>query len=121
MSPVPASFSSLKTELERVKTEKEQVRKNPSQNALNSNRFWLILNLFCHEQLETSLAEKSQALVSIQGLKSSLEEQLKDALSSKVRSHDQSGLHYSNLPQLRFDQNALLPYTTRFCKVRIAK
>ncbi|MCI4394566.1 hypothetical protein PGIGA_G00170280 [Pangasianodon gigas] len=53
-----ASFSSLKTELERVKTEKEQ--------------------------LESSLAEKSQALESVQGLKSSLEEQLKDALSSKT-------------------------------------
>ncbi|KAK2816509.1 hypothetical protein Q7C36_022780 [Tachysurus vachellii] len=53
-----ASFSSLKTELERVKTEKEQ--------------------------LESSLAEKSQALESVQGLKSSLEEQLKDALNSKT-------------------------------------
>uniref|UniRef100_A0AAR2LHI5 Rab GTPase-binding effector protein 1 n=1 Tax=Pygocentrus nattereri TaxID=42514 RepID=A0AAR2LHI5_PYGNA len=52
-----ASFSSLKTELERVKSEKEQ--------------------------MESSLAEKSQALESLQSLKSSLEEQLKDALSSK--------------------------------------
>ncbi|XP_058631222.1 rab GTPase-binding effector protein 1 [Onychostoma macrolepis] len=52
-----ASFSSLKTELERVKSEKEQ--------------------------LESSLAEKSQMLESVQGLKNSLEEQLKDALGSK--------------------------------------
>ncbi|KAI4902069.1 hypothetical protein NFI96_033541 [Prochilodus magdalenae] len=52
-----ASFSSLKTELERVKSEKEQ--------------------------MESSLAQKSQALESLQSLKSSLEEQLKDALSSK--------------------------------------
>ncbi|XP_043095897.1 rab GTPase-binding effector protein 1 isoform X2 [Puntigrus tetrazona] len=52
-----ASFSSLKTELERVKTEKEQ--------------------------LESSLAEKRQMLESVQGLKNSLEEQLKDALGSK--------------------------------------
>uniref|UniRef100_A0A3B1JZW9 Rab GTPase-binding effector protein 1 n=1 Tax=Astyanax mexicanus TaxID=7994 RepID=A0A3B1JZW9_ASTMX len=52
-----ASFSSLKTELERVKSEKEQ--------------------------MESSLAEKSQALESLQSLKSSLEEQLKDTLSSK--------------------------------------
>ncbi|XP_023688921.1 rab GTPase-binding effector protein 1 isoform X4 [Paramormyrops kingsleyae] len=52
-----ASFSSLKTELERVKVEKEQ--------------------------LERTLEEKSQALDSIQGLKSSLEGQLKEALSSK--------------------------------------
>lgn len=42
--------------------------------------------LFCREQLESSLAEKSRALESVQGLKSSLEDQLKDALSSKVRS-----------------------------------
>lgn len=52
-----ASFSSLKTELERVKSEKEQ--------------------------LESSLAEKSQMLESVQRLKNSLEEQLKDTLSSK--------------------------------------
>uniref|UniRef100_A0A672P8X8 Rab GTPase-binding effector protein 1 n=1 Tax=Sinocyclocheilus grahami TaxID=75366 RepID=A0A672P8X8_SINGR len=52
-----ASFSSLKTELERVKSEKEQ--------------------------LESSLAEKSQMLASIQGLKNSLEERLKDVLGSK--------------------------------------
>ncbi|XP_052447823.1 rab GTPase-binding effector protein 1 isoform X2 [Carassius gibelio] len=52
-----ASFSSLKTELERVKSEKEQ--------------------------LESSLAEKSQMLESVQGLKNSLEQQLKDALGSK--------------------------------------
>uniref|UniRef100_A0A8C2PTM7 Rabaptin, RAB GTPase binding effector protein 1 n=1 Tax=Cyprinus carpio TaxID=7962 RepID=A0A8C2PTM7_CYPCA len=52
-----ASFSSLKTELERVKSEKEQ--------------------------LESSLAEKSQMLESVQGLKNSLEKQLKDALGSK--------------------------------------
>ncbi|KAM9440324.1 rab GTPase-binding effector protein 1 [Clarias gariepinus] len=53
-----ASFSSLKTELERVKTEKEQ--------------------------LESSLEEKSRTLESVQGLRSRLEEQLKDALSSKT-------------------------------------
>uniref|UniRef100_W5KJA2 Rab GTPase-binding effector protein 1 n=1 Tax=Astyanax mexicanus TaxID=7994 RepID=W5KJA2_ASTMX len=41
----------------------------------------LILCLF--EQMESSLAEKSQALESLQSLKSSLEEQLKDTLSSK--------------------------------------
>ncbi|ROL48729.1 Rab GTPase-binding effector protein 1 [Anabarilius grahami] len=52
-----ASFSSLKTELERVKSEKEQ--------------------------LESSLAEKSKMLENVQGLKNSLEEQLKDALGSK--------------------------------------
>ncbi|RXN33057.1 rab GTPase-binding effector 1 isoform X2 [Labeo rohita] len=52
-----ASFSSLKTELERVKSEKEQ--------------------------LDSSLAEKSQMLENVQGLKNSLEEQLKDALGSK--------------------------------------
>ncbi|XP_067293898.1 rab GTPase-binding effector protein 1 isoform X2 [Pseudorasbora parva] len=52
-----ASFSSLKTELERVKSEKEQ--------------------------LESSLAEKRQMLENVQGLKNSLEEQLKDALGSK--------------------------------------
>lgn len=52
-----ASFSSLKMELERVKSEKEQ--------------------------LESSLAEKSQMLESVQGLKNSLEGQLKDALGSK--------------------------------------
>ncbi|XP_056314524.1 rab GTPase-binding effector protein 1 [Danio aesculapii] len=52
-----ASFSSLKTELERVKSEKEQ--------------------------LESSLAEKSQMLESVQRLKNSLEEQLKDTLGSK--------------------------------------
>ncbi|XP_066514733.1 rab GTPase-binding effector protein 1 [Hoplias malabaricus] len=52
-----ASFSSLKTELERVKSEKEQ--------------------------MESSLAEKTQALERIQSLKSSLEEQVKEALSSK--------------------------------------
>ncbi|KAJ8275829.1 hypothetical protein COCON_G00075810 [Conger conger] len=53
-----ASFSSLKTELERVKTEKEQ--------------------------LERSLSEKTQALDSLQGLKTSLEEQLKEATSAKA-------------------------------------
>uniref|UniRef100_A0A8C1D2D6 Rab GTPase-binding effector protein 1 n=2 Tax=Cyprinus carpio TaxID=7962 RepID=A0A8C1D2D6_CYPCA len=53
-----ASFSSLKMELERVKSEKEQ--------------------------LESSLAEKSQMLESVQGLKNSLEKQLKDALGSKI-------------------------------------
>ncbi|KAG1957428.1 rab GTPase-binding effector protein 1 isoform X2 [Pimephales promelas] len=52
-----ASFSSLKTELERVKSEKEQ--------------------------LESSLAEQRQMLENVQGLKNSLEEQLKDALGSK--------------------------------------
>ncbi|XP_051749172.1 rab GTPase-binding effector protein 1 [Ctenopharyngodon idella] len=52
-----ASFSSLKTELERVKSEKEQ--------------------------LESSLAEKRQMLEKVQGLKNSLEEQLKDALGCK--------------------------------------
>ncbi|XP_062844796.1 rab GTPase-binding effector protein 1 [Trichomycterus rosablanca] len=52
-----ASFSSLKTEMERVKSEKEQ--------------------------LESSLNEKSLALGSLQGLESSLKEQLRDALSSK--------------------------------------
>lgn len=35
------------------------------------------------EQLESSLAEKSQMLESVQGLKNSLEGQLKDALGSK--------------------------------------
>ncbi|KAL2095026.1 hypothetical protein ACEWY4_009745 [Coilia grayii] len=53
-----ASFSSLKTELERVKAEKEQ--------------------------LERSLAERTQALESVQGLKNSLEEQLKEALTNKT-------------------------------------
>ncbi|XP_063060093.1 rab GTPase-binding effector protein 1 [Engraulis encrasicolus] len=59
-----ASFSSLKTELERVKAEKEQ--------------------------LERSLAEKTQALESVQGLKNSLEEQLKDALTSKTALESQA-------------------------------
>ncbi|KAI1903725.1 hypothetical protein AGOR_G00030180 [Albula goreensis] len=59
-----ASFSSLKTELERVKTEKEQ--------------------------LESSLSEKTQALDSLQGLKTSLEEQLKDAMSSKAALESQA-------------------------------
>lgn len=36
------------------------------------------------QQLESSLAEKSQMLESVQGLKNSLEGQLKDALGSKV-------------------------------------
>ncbi|XP_057210754.1 rab GTPase-binding effector protein 1 isoform X1 [Triplophysa rosa] len=52
-----ASFSSLKTELERVKSEKEQ--------------------------LESSMAEKSQTLESVQALKNSLEEQLKETRSTK--------------------------------------
>ncbi|MBN3304184.1 RABE1 protein, partial [Amia calva] len=53
-----ASFSSLKIELERVKTEKEQ--------------------------LESSLAEKTQQLDHLQGLRSSLEEQLKEVQSTKA-------------------------------------
>ncbi|KAM6970435.1 rab GTPase-binding effector protein 1 [Aplochiton taeniatus] len=53
-----ASFSSLKTELERVKAEKNQ--------------------------LESSLAEKTQTLERLQGLKSSLERQVKDLLGSKT-------------------------------------
>uniref|UniRef100_A0A8C7K0U6 Rabaptin, RAB GTPase binding effector protein 1 n=1 Tax=Oncorhynchus kisutch TaxID=8019 RepID=A0A8C7K0U6_ONCKI len=53
-----ASFSSLKTELERVKDEKEQ--------------------------LESSLAEKSKTLASVQGLKSSLEAQLRDLTTTKT-------------------------------------
>ncbi|XP_042561966.1 rab GTPase-binding effector protein 1 isoform X2 [Clupea harengus] len=53
-----ASFSSLKTELERVKTEKEQ--------------------------LERNLAEKTQVLESVQGLKRGLAEQLREALTSKT-------------------------------------
>ncbi|XP_071369584.1 rab GTPase-binding effector protein 1 isoform X1 [Centroberyx affinis] len=52
-----ASFSSLKTELERVKAEKEQ--------------------------LQSSLAEKSETLESIQSLKSSLEQQLKELTTTK--------------------------------------
>ncbi|KAA0716405.1 Rab GTPase-binding effector protein 1 [Triplophysa tibetana] len=52
-----ASFSSLKTELERVKSEKEQ--------------------------LESSLAEKSRTLESVQALKKGLEEQLKETRSTK--------------------------------------
>ncbi|XP_051967328.1 rab GTPase-binding effector protein 1 isoform X2 [Xyrauchen texanus] len=52
-----ASFSSLKMELERVKSEKEQ--------------------------LESSLSDKSQTLDGVQALKNRLEEQLKDALSNK--------------------------------------
>uniref|UniRef100_A0AAZ3R6F5 Rabaptin, RAB GTPase binding effector protein 1 n=1 Tax=Oncorhynchus tshawytscha TaxID=74940 RepID=A0AAZ3R6F5_ONCTS len=53
-----ASLSSLKTELERVKAEKEQ--------------------------LESSLAEKRKTLVSVQGLKSSLEEQLRELTTTKT-------------------------------------
>lgn len=52
-----ASFSSLKTELERIKAEKEQ--------------------------LQSSLAEKSETLESIQGLRSSLEQQLKELSAAK--------------------------------------
>ncbi|XP_076867203.1 rab GTPase-binding effector protein 1 isoform X2 [Brachyhypopomus gauderio] len=52
-----ASFSSLKMEMERVKGEKEQ--------------------------LESGLSEKSQAVEGLQSLKTSLEEQLKEALSTK--------------------------------------
>ncbi|KAJ8394739.1 hypothetical protein AAFF_G00043390 [Aldrovandia affinis] len=58
-----ASFSSLKTELERVKTEKEQ--------------------------LERSLLEKSKALDGLQGFKTSLEEQLKEATIAKVALENQ--------------------------------
>ncbi|MGH0170009.1 UNVERIFIED_CONTAM: hypothetical protein FKN15_057998 [Acipenser sinensis] len=54
-----ASFSSLKTELERVKSEKEQ--------------------------LQSSLAEKTQQLESLHGLNSSLEEQLRKETSTKAR------------------------------------
>ncbi|MGH0154573.1 UNVERIFIED_CONTAM: hypothetical protein FKN15_032652 [Acipenser sinensis] len=53
-----ASFSSLKTELERVKSEKEQ--------------------------LQSSLAEKTQQLESLHGLNSSLEEQLRKETSTKT-------------------------------------
>lgn len=53
-----ASFTSLKTELERLKTEKEQ--------------------------LESSLSAKTEALESVQGLKTSLEEQLKDVTAAKA-------------------------------------
>ncbi|KAJ8267245.1 hypothetical protein GJAV_G00140280 [Gymnothorax javanicus] len=53
-----ASFTSLKTELERLKTEKEQ--------------------------LESSLAAKTEALESLQGLKTSLEGQLKDVAAAKA-------------------------------------
>ncbi|XP_017284680.1 rab GTPase-binding effector protein 1 isoform X2 [Kryptolebias marmoratus] len=52
-----ASFSSLKTELERIKAEKEQ--------------------------LQSSLAEKTETLASIQSLKTSLEQQLKEVTSAK--------------------------------------
>ncbi|XP_037543727.1 rab GTPase-binding effector protein 1 isoform X2 [Nematolebias whitei] len=52
-----ASFSSLKTELERIKAEKEQ--------------------------LQRSLAEKTETLSSIQSLKLSLEQQLKEVTSAK--------------------------------------
>ncbi|KAM9333453.1 rab GTPase-binding effector protein 1 [Pholidichthys leucotaenia] len=52
-----ASFSSLKTELERIKTEKEQ--------------------------LESSLAEKTETLESLQGLRISLEQQLKELATAK--------------------------------------
>uniref|UniRef100_A0A4W6D6P4 Rab GTPase-binding effector protein 1 n=1 Tax=Lates calcarifer TaxID=8187 RepID=A0A4W6D6P4_LATCA len=55
-----ASFSSLKTELERIKTEKEQ--------------------------LESSLAEKTETLESVQGLKISLEQQLKELTTSALES-----------------------------------
>uniref|UniRef100_A0AAQ5WYK2 Rab GTPase-binding effector protein 1 n=1 Tax=Amphiprion ocellaris TaxID=80972 RepID=A0AAQ5WYK2_AMPOC len=53
-----ASFSSLKMELERIKAEKEQ--------------------------LESSLAEKTDTLESIQGLRISLEQQLKELTTAKV-------------------------------------
>lgn len=53
-----ASFSSLKTELERVKAEKEQ--------------------------LQSSLAEKTETLDGIQGVKTSLEQQLKEVTGAKV-------------------------------------
>ncbi|KAM9498852.1 rab GTPase-binding effector protein 1-like isoform 2-T2 [Salvelinus alpinus] len=53
-----ASLSSLKTELQRVKAEKEQ--------------------------LESSLAEKRKTLASVQGLKSSLEEQLRELTTTKT-------------------------------------
>ncbi|KAG7217151.1 hypothetical protein INR49_027692 [Caranx melampygus] len=52
-----ASFSSLKTELERIKAEKEQ--------------------------LESSLAERSETLESVQGLRTSLEQQLKELTTAK--------------------------------------
>ncbi|XP_044077352.1 rab GTPase-binding effector protein 1 isoform X2 [Siniperca chuatsi] len=52
-----ASFSSLKTELERIKAEKEQ--------------------------LKSSLAEKTETLESIQGLRISLEQQLKELTTAK--------------------------------------
>uniref|UniRef100_A0A669C8S3 Rabaptin, RAB GTPase binding effector protein 1 n=1 Tax=Oreochromis niloticus TaxID=8128 RepID=A0A669C8S3_ORENI len=52
-----ASFSSLKTELERIKAEKEQ--------------------------LESSLAEKTETLRSLQGLRISLEHQLKELTTAK--------------------------------------
>ncbi|XP_035761296.1 rab GTPase-binding effector protein 1-like, partial [Neolamprologus brichardi] len=52
-----ASFSSLKTELERIKAEKEQ--------------------------LESSLAEKTETLRSLQGLRISLEQQLKELTTAK--------------------------------------
>lgn len=52
-----ASFSSLKTELERIKAEKEQ--------------------------LQSSVAEKTETLESIQGLRSSLEQQLKELGAAK--------------------------------------
>ncbi|KAA8586594.1 rab GTPase-binding effector protein 1 isoform X2 [Etheostoma spectabile] len=52
-----ASFSSLKTELERIKMEKEQ--------------------------LQSSLAEKTETLESIQGLKSRLEHQLRELTTAK--------------------------------------
>uniref|UniRef100_A0A674BKJ5 Rabaptin, RAB GTPase binding effector protein 1 n=1 Tax=Salmo trutta TaxID=8032 RepID=A0A674BKJ5_SALTR len=58
-----ASFSSLKTELERVKDEKEK--------------------------LESSLAEKSKTLESVQGLKSSLEEQLRELTTTKAQALDE--------------------------------
>ncbi|XP_038564138.1 rab GTPase-binding effector protein 1 isoform X2 [Micropterus salmoides] len=52
-----ASFSSLKTELERIKAEKEQ--------------------------LQSSLTEKTETLESIQGLRISLEQQLKELITAK--------------------------------------
>ncbi|XP_076131434.1 rab GTPase-binding effector protein 1 isoform X1 [Alosa pseudoharengus] len=59
-----ASFSSLKTELERVKAEREQ--------------------------LEKSLAEKTKALEMVEGLRSSMEEQLKEALTSRTALESQA-------------------------------
>ncbi|XP_062392135.1 rab GTPase-binding effector protein 1 [Sardina pilchardus] len=59
-----ASFSSLKTELERVKAEREQ--------------------------LEKSLAEKTKTLETVQAVRSRMEEQLKEALTSKTALESQA-------------------------------